>query len=99
VGPRVGLDYGEREKSLAPAENRSPVVQAIARRSTDRAELFPEITQEDKLYGWFQQDSAALHVCLCTYRPMPSGTELPAVEFGQYVHPILILVIFTFGVV
>jgi hypothetical protein len=37
-----------------------------------------------------------LHVCLC---PMCSGTESLAVVFDQHVHPILIIVIFSSGVV
>jgi hypothetical protein len=38
----------------------------------------------------------ALHVGLCRHCPMSSRTELSAVVFGQYVHLILILVIFFF---
>jgi hypothetical protein len=38
-----------------------------------------------------------LPVRICLYRlcPMSSGTKLAAVVFGQHVHPILILVIFS----
>jgi hypothetical protein len=39
-----------------------------------------------------------LHVHLCRLCPMSSGTELSAVVFGQHLHPILILVIFSSGV-
>jgi hypothetical protein len=65
--------------------------------------FFPQLTEEEILYGWFQQDSATAHtartVCLCMLCPMSSGTELSAVLFGQHVHPILILVIFSYRVV
>jgi hypothetical protein len=35
-------------------------------------QFFPELTEEERLYGWFQQDSATaqLHVCLCRLCPM-----------------------------
>jgi hypothetical protein len=43
-------------------------------------QFFSELTQEERLYGWFQQDSAtALTGRLC---PMSSATELSAVIFG-----------------
>jgi hypothetical protein len=64
-------------------------------------QLFPEL--KERLYGWFQQDSAAAHtartVYLCRLCPMSSWTELSAVIFGQHVHLILILVTFSSEVV
>jgi hypothetical protein len=44
-------------------------------------------TEEEKLYGWFQQDSMSMQAL------MSSGTELAAVVFGQHIHLTLNLVI------
>jgi hypothetical protein len=57
-------------------------------------QLFPQLTEEEGFYGWFQQDSATAHTAR-----MSSRTELSAVVFGQHVHPILITVMFSSGVV
>jgi hypothetical protein len=64
--------------------------------------FFSDFTQEERLYGWFQQDSATAHLVRNVYarlRPVSSGTKLSAVIFGQHVHLILILVIFSSGAV
>jgi hypothetical protein len=59
-------------------------------------QFFPELTEEERLCGWFQQDSATAHpartVCLYELCPMSSGTELSAVVFGQHVNRVLIFV-------
>jgi hypothetical protein len=47
-------------------------------------QFFPELTEVDSMVG---------------FTKTPSGTELSAVVFDQHVHPILILVIFSSGVV
>jgi hypothetical protein len=57
-------------------------------------QFIPELTVEEKLYGWFQQGSTTAHTA-----HMSSGTELSAVVFGQHLHLILVLVIFSSGVV
>jgi hypothetical protein len=62
-------------------------------------QFFSELTEEERLYGWFQQDSATAHTARISLCPMSSGRELSAVVFGQHVHPILILVIFSSGVI
>jgi hypothetical protein len=63
-------------------------------------QFFSELKEEQRLYGWFQQDSATAHTaCLCRLCPMSLGTELSAVIFGQHIHLILIPVIFSPGVV
>jgi hypothetical protein len=54
-------------------------------------QFLPELTEEEELNGWFQQESATAHTAR-----MSSGIELSAAVFGQHVHPILILVIFFF---
>jgi hypothetical protein len=60
-------------------------------------QFFSELTEEERVYGWFQQDSATAHTCrLC---PISSGTEISAVIFGQHVHLILIYAIFSSGVI
>jgi hypothetical protein len=64
---------------------------------------FPELTEEETPYCWFQQDSATSHNARISMQarlcPMSSATELSAVVFGQHVHLILILVFFSSGVV
>jgi hypothetical protein len=64
-------------------------------------QFFPELTEEERLYSWFQQDSATAHTAHTVYLsrlcPMSSGTELSAVVFGQHIHLILILLIFYSG--
>jgi hypothetical protein len=46
-------------------------------------QIFPELTEEERLYGWFQQDSVtadtarmSMQVCL-----MFSGTEISTIMF------------------
>jgi hypothetical protein len=64
-------------------------------------QFFLELREEERLYGWLQQDSATAHTARMYMQALSesSGTELSAVIFGQQVHPILILVIFSSGVV
>jgi hypothetical protein len=59
-------------------------------------QFFPELTKEERLYGWFQQDSATAHTARMSMQAlsMSLGTDLSAVVCGQHVHPILHLVIF-----
>jgi hypothetical protein len=62
-------------------------------------QVFSELTEEERLYGWFQQDSATAHIahtCMQGFSRCLRGTKLSAVIFGQHVHLILILVIFFF---
>jgi hypothetical protein len=62
-------------------------------------QFFPDLTEE-RLFGWFQQNSATAHTARMSMQAlMTSGTEIAAVVFGQHIHPILILVIFFSGVV
>jgi hypothetical protein len=63
-------------------------------------QFFPELIKE-RLCGCFSktQQLPTLHVCLCRLFPMSSGTEIAAVVFDQYVHPILIHVSFSSRVV
>jgi hypothetical protein len=53
-------------------------------------QFFPEITEEERLYGWFQQFSATANtahtVYLCRLCPMSLGTESSSVVFGQHIH-------------
>jgi hypothetical protein len=51
-------------------------------------QIFPELTEEERLYGWFQQDSATAHIARMSMQALTmfSGTELSAVVFGQHVH-------------
>jgi transposase len=65
-------------------------------------QFFPELTEEERLYmdGFNKtQVLPTLHICLCRLYLKSSGTGLSAVVFCQYVHLILILVIFSSGVV
>jgi hypothetical protein len=61
-------------------------------------QFFPQLPEEERLYGWFQQDSATAHTA-CRLCLMSSGTELSAVVLDLHIHLILILVIFSSGVV
>jgi hypothetical protein len=66
-------------------------------------QFFPESTEEERLYDRFQQDSATAHTALMYEYMQPLsdvfGAQLSAVVFEHNVHPILILVIFSSGVV
>jgi hypothetical protein len=55
-------------------------------------QFFPELTEEERLSGRFEQESATAHTARVS-----SGTELSAAVFGQHVHPVLILVFFLLG--
>jgi hypothetical protein len=59
-------------------------------------QFFPELTEEDSMAGFSKtQLLPILHLCLCSLCPVSSGTELSAVVFGQNIHLILILIIFS----
>jgi hypothetical protein len=59
-------------------------------------QFFPELTEEERLYGWFQQDSATAHIaCMSMQALIPSGTEISALVFGRHIRPALILMIFS----
>jgi hypothetical protein len=63
-------------------------------------QFFPALTEKERPYGFSKaQPLPTLHVYLCRVCPMSSGSELSAVLFGQDVHAILILVIFSYGFV
>jgi hypothetical protein len=59
--------------------------------------FFPELTEEERLYGWFQQDSATAHTARMSTQALSDvfGDKLSAVIFGQPVHLIYILAIFS----
>jgi hypothetical protein len=59
-------------------------------------QFFPELTEEEKPYGWFQQDSATVRTEYMSLQALSNvlETELSASPFGQHVHSILILVLF-----
>jgi hypothetical protein len=59
-------------------------------------QFFSELTKE-RLYGWFQQDTATAHTAhthLCRLCPVSSGIEFSAVVFGQHIHLFVIFIIF-----
>jgi hypothetical protein len=62
-----------------------------SQRLTASAMVWPELTEEERLYDSFQQESASAHTAI-----MSLGTELSVLVFGQHVRPILIIVIFFF---
>jgi hypothetical protein len=51
-------------------------------------QLFLELTEE-KMYGWFQQDSATTNTAHSMLPLMSLETELSSVVFGQHHHPTL----------
>jgi hypothetical protein len=61
-------------------------------------QFFSELPEEERLYGWFQQDSATAHTARISMQALSDvfRDRLSAVVFGQHVHMILILVIFFF---
>jgi hypothetical protein len=62
-------------------------------------QFFPELTEGESFYGWFQQDSATVHIaCMSMQTLIPSETEISARVFGRHIHPTLILIIFSSGV-
>jgi hypothetical protein len=63
-------------------------------------QFFSELTEEERLYGWFRQDSATAHTAHMFMQALSDvfGDKLSAVIFGQHVHLILILVVFYSGV-
>jgi hypothetical protein len=62
-------------------------------------QIFTELTEEERLYGWFQQDSAAAHTARLSVQALSNclWAQLSAVVYGQHVHLNLILVIFLLG--
>jgi hypothetical protein len=58
-------------------------------------QFFPEVTEEERFHGWFQQDSSTAHTALHKLCAMSSGTEISAAVFGQHIHLTLMLVIFS----
>jgi hypothetical protein len=63
--------------------------------------FFPESTEEETLYCWFQQDSATTDTARMSMQSLSDvfGDRIIKVIFGQHIQPILILVIFSSGVV
>jgi hypothetical protein len=71
--------------------NRERHVQVIFR------QFFPELTEKERLYGWFQQDSATAHTaCICMQALYDFFGD--RIIIGQHIHPILITVISSSGV-
>jgi hypothetical protein len=66
-----------------------------------RGQFFTELAEEERPYGWFQQGRATAHTGHTFMEALPSifWTLLSATLFGQHVHPITIVVIFSSGVV
>jgi hypothetical protein len=91
------------------AVNAGSMVVAVSFNETDNCkiyvwaicrQLFPELTEEERLYGWFQQDLSTAHtahIYLCRLCPVSSGIGLSAVIFGQHIQLILILMLFFSG--
>jgi hypothetical protein len=59
---------------------------------------FPELTEEERLYGLFQQDSTTGHTARMSMQALSVvfWDRIISRLFGQHVHPILIFVIFFF---
>jgi hypothetical protein len=96
---KVGVWYAESSRIVGPMflnekVNCERYVQVIL------GQFFLELREGERLYGWLQQDSATAHTARMYMQALSesSGTELSAVVFGQQVHPILILVIFSSGI-
>jgi hypothetical protein len=64
-------------------------------------QFFGALTEEERLYGWFQQDSAAAHTACMSMQALSNVFEDRIISSGIWpVHShILILVIFSSGVV
>jgi hypothetical protein len=65
-------------------------------------QFLPKLPEEERFYSWFQTQllpTLHVHVYLCRFCSVSSGRELLAVVFGQPLHPIIILVIISSGVV
>jgi hypothetical protein len=64
-------------------------------------QFFSELTEEDDSMVGFSKTQLlpTLHVCLCRVCLMSSGAQFSALIFGQHIHLILILVIFSYVVV
>jgi hypothetical protein len=62
---------------------------------------FPALTEEERLYGWFQQDSATARTARMSMQALPDvfGVRIISSDIWPAVHPILILVIFSSGAV
>jgi hypothetical protein len=95
----------QNPRSLAPSRETWSLARRIARSvffngtvTCERYALvileqfFPELTEEEGFYGWFQQDSATAHIACMSMQP--SGTEISALLFGRHIHLTSILMIF-----
>jgi hypothetical protein len=58
-------------------------------------QFLPQLTQEERLYGWFQQESVTAHTAHMSMQALSNILWV----FGQHTHPILILVFFSSGLV
>jgi hypothetical protein len=63
--------------------------------------VFPELTEEERLYGWLQKDSATAHTARMSMQALSDvfGDRIISVVFGEHVDLILILLIFSSGIV
>jgi hypothetical protein len=63
-------------------------------------QFFSELTEEERLCGWFQKDLATVHIpCMSMQALSNVRTKLSAVIFGQHIHLILIFVILPYEVI
>jgi hypothetical protein len=56
-------------------------------------QFFPELTEEERLHGWFQQYSAAAHTASMSMQALSDvfGDKIVCSDIGQHIHLILIL--------
>jgi hypothetical protein len=61
-------------------------------------QFFPELIQEEWLYGWFVQDSANTHTARISMQVLSDvfGDRINSTVFGLQVHPVSFLVTFLF---
>jgi hypothetical protein len=59
--------------------------------------LFTELTEEERLYGWFQQDSATAHTARMSMQALSDTFRAKNISTGiwHHIHPTLTLTIFS----
>jgi hypothetical protein len=95
---KVGVWSAVKPRWIAGPAIFNETINCIRYEQAILGQFFPELTEEERFHGWFEQDSATAHTkCMSIQKlcPMSSGTEISAVVFGQHVHLTLILDIFS----
>jgi hypothetical protein len=85
---KLGVWHAVRARRIAQSAFFNGTINCEKYVQVTLVQFFPELTEEESFYGWFQQVSATAHIaCLSMQALIPIGTEISALVFGRHIHP------------